>query len=552
MSPRTFPKTASQQPRFAQTKVDDGTSLFWWYMDRQAQATDVPRWGSNGRAAKLRGLIQDEPILGGAVASLGMKVQALDWTITGGKGRVATFHPLLAEAQDGEGWDALLDAWLQDYLVVDLGGVIELARAGRLGPVAGLYHVDASRLTLTSSVTEPLHYWPAGSKNKAIPFAPTDFARIVDMRSPDEEKRGLGYSAVSRALKAAKLLTALYQYEEEQLSDLPPQGIVSITGMTMPEVISAMDLYEAKRAAKEQLTFKGVLWLAAQANSLQQVDVKLTPFSTLPAHWDRKEIVTQYIYILALVFGVDPREFWPVSGGSLGTGKEAEVQAQKAKGKGFGRILTLIERAINWHVLPAGLEFSFVQQDAEDALQQATVHARLIENARRLWEPNAGLGHGLIGTEEARRLLYEQQVLPEWLQVGAQDWIETSETPEQPGAEEAAPPGPEEEADAGEPAEDSASQLEQKAARAGLRPGEPLVAVHRDGSQERLWPPRRYVPGWEVPAGDPFADWASRLKVRASTPAATRSTASAGNGNDGSPARSSVTAALWPPRYPTG
>ncbi len=454
--------TLSRQPRFSETRGDSGSgsAFFWTFMESLSGRQDaVPHWGQPGRPASLRRVVREEPILSGAVATIVSKAAALDWQIIGGRNRVGRYHALLGEAEDGAGWPMLLDPWLQDYLTVDLGGVLELAREGQNGPVAGLYHLDASRLALTGNVQAPLTYSPSAGKGRPMPLRPLDFSRIVDLRSPDETRRGLGLCAVSRALKASQLLMALYRYEEEQLSDLPPQGVAAVTGLTMAELAEAYDLYETKRKSKEELTFKGVLWLAAQSNPLQQIDVNLTPFSTLPSHWNRNEIVTQYIYVLALDFGVDPREFWPVSQGPLGSGKEAEIQAEKAKGKGFGQLIAKIERAINWDILPAGLEFAFDLRDSEDDLLRVRIQAQFVQNVRQMWEPAMATGAGLITAEEARRLLAEQGVLPEWAGALGDVVIET---------------------------------IAAKAARAELGRGEDLVAINRAGDMTRLWPPRHY------------------------------------------------------------
>jgi hypothetical protein len=225
-------QTRSRQPRLATTK--DAMSFVWMYMDRVAREDEVPAWGRPDRLPKLRELAQEEPILSGAVASMVSKVISLDWQIVGGRNRVNRYQEILVHAEDGAGWSYLVDRWSQDYLIADLGGVLELARDGERGPVVALYNMDAARLSLTGNATRPLVYSPA--VGRPVPMYPGDTTRIVDMPSPDETKFGLGFSATSRAIKAAKLLMALYHYEDEQLSDMPPQGVATVTGMTMDEV----------------------------------------------------------------------------------------------------------------------------------------------------------------------------------------------------------------------------------------------------------------------------------------------------------------------------
>jgi hypothetical protein len=93
-------------------------------------------------------------------------------------------------------------------------------------------------------------------------------------------------------------------------------------------------LYNARREAKQQTTFKGLLWLAAQSSPINPIDVRLTPFAGIPESFDRQWAVNQYVYTLSLDFGVDVREFWPASQTGA-TKAEAEIQAQKP-GKASG------------------------------------------------------------------------------------------------------------------------------------------------------------------------------------------------------------------------
>ena len=474
-------ETKSKQPRLSQTRDVVSYVFTLW----ETAANEIPKWGRPGRAEKLRELARNEPILAGALGSMVSKVISLDWQIIGGRNRVRRYHAILSEAEDGAGWSYFLDRWAQDYLATDLGGVIELARDGKTGPVVALYNIDSARLALTGNTSVPLRYSPAVGGGKTIPLYPGDFSRIVDMPSPDERYFGLGYCAVSRALKAARVLLALYQYEDEQLQDLPPKGIVAITGMTMPEVQEAFRLYEARRKAKDQTTFKGVLWLASQASPLQNIGVSVTPFSTLPDHFDKEQAITLYVYTLSLDFGVDVREFWPASQTGA-TKAEAEIQAQKAKGKGFGRLIMSIERAINWDVLPPGLEFRFDNADSEDDLLRETIRARIIENVRKLWEPNPVTQEGIIDQYEARRLLRELGAVPEWL--AQSDEVTATSVENLVEAENKA--------------------LWELSEKAGLEPGEDLVAINRRGDVITLKSNRFYsfgaivpAPWWPIPEG---------------------------------------------------
>jgi len=500
----------SQQPRLSNTQEAIQYIFTLW-----ESSTGMPAWSSPGRTAKLREFARSEPILSGALASMTSKVLSLDWQIVGGRNRVKQYQELLAHAEDGKGWQSMLGRWVQDYLNTDIGGFIELARQGKNGPVVGLYHLDSECVGLTGAVNYPVVYVPkltSGKLNKAggIRFRPLDYARIVDMESPDESKFGLGFCAVSRAYKAARVLLALYNYDEEKLADMPMPGLVTITGMTMPEVEAAFALYNAHRESREQAVFKGLLWLASQSSPLNPIDAKLVSFAGLPENFDREQTYSLYIYTLALDFGVDAREFWPATQSGATKG-EAEVQAQKAKGKGFGQLLTSIEYTLNWNVLPEGIEFRFDRRNDDDDLAREIWRGQTINNIRKLYDPPPGSTMGLIDIDEARRLLVDAQVVPDWISetdsitLHSQDRTFPEEAPEKVLSEKLAAEEAQAKAEAAkaaaqikQPSEENTTQIEQKAARAGLERGEDLVAINLSGGVQTLWtsrktflPPRR-------------------------------------------------------------
>jgi hypothetical protein len=199
---------------------------------------------------------------------------------------------------------------------------------------------------------------------KRIRFKPHEVEHFTSLNSPRELDLGIGFCAVARAVRAAQLLMALHDYDAEKLSNLPPEGVATVTGLTMEEFNDAVAMWQATRKKDNSLTFPQVLWLIGQDPSTN-VSIQLQSFSQIPESFDRNTVVTQYINTLALCFGVDSREFWPISSGSLGTASESEIQHLKAKGKGSGEIITNVERHINFQ-LPEDSDFAFDTQDIEE------------------------------------------------------------------------------------------------------------------------------------------------------------------------------------------
>jgi hypothetical protein len=159
-----------------------------------------------------------------------------------------------------------------------------------------------------------------------------------------------------------------------------------------------------------------------------QLNAEFLSFSELWDNFDEETATRLAIYTFALGFRTDPREFWPVSAGPLGTATEAEVQARKAKGKGVGIIYAAIEEVLNGpDALPEGVTFRFDFQEDEDDLRDAEIKDRHTQWIRRLWEgrnPGSGLAAnmpaedgeenvgGIITTEQAQALLVRHRIVP--------------------------------------------------------------------------------------------------------------------------------------------
>jgi len=376
------------------------------------RADDCPPLGDPARDKYLRDIWKTEPIMAGAIYALVSKMRALGWNLEGGRNKVSQWTKILHEAEDGAGWNVFISKIIEDYLTTDDGAFIELGKKHKNGPVMALFHIDSVRCVLIGAGHATYTDFDGGRHL----LKPGDYAHFCSMPSPNEDLHGKGFCFVSRALKAAKLLLALHQYESEKLENLPPEGIVTITGLTTKQVEKAFELYKAKRQSRDQLTFPGILWLVGNPmapGGAGQVKVDLTPFSTLPEQFDRQGLVETYAKTLACDLGVDINEFWMPERGGFGPSKgEVTVQHAKAKGKGPGEIIACLERIFNWYVLPEGVIFAFDMVDDEDDLRRAELHSVIIKNVKEMAEPLTAEG-GLISIPEGRELLVAQQILPE-------------------------------------------------------------------------------------------------------------------------------------------
>lgn len=350
-------------------------SLRLMVKDLDSKTQKIPPRGYPERDNYLAEYWRIEPIMAGAVYSMVAKMQSLRWVITGKRLPAMRAAKLLSRAahMGGYDWGGFIGSVASDFYTVNRGTFIETAKDGDplFTPMSDIGHMDALCCTLTGNNEFPVVYSSAET-GQTVRFMPGEFIHFASMISPREMDLGGGFCFVDRAYRAAKLLIGLHDYDEEKLNNLPPEGIASVTGLTMDEFQDAVTLYQAGRKRDNSLTFPQVLWLiGSQPNAA--VNVSMTGFSQLPEAFNRKEVVDQYVSTLALDAGVDVREFWSLSGGGLsGSAGESEIQHLKAKGKGPGEFISTMERHINGE-FPETADFNFDTQDIEEDANAAAI-----------------------------------------------------------------------------------------------------------------------------------------------------------------------------------
>lgn len=340
------------------------------------QYKNIPPFGDPSRDFMLTQVWRHEPILAGAIYSMCAKQSSLKWSVTGRRLPARNLAVLLAGAAfiDGYDWGGFMSGTAEDFFSTNRGFFWETPRLGDplLGQLSDIGHIDALNCTLTGSKVTPMIY-TSSATGQVIHFGPGEYIHAASLPSARERHLGAGFCAVDRALRAAILLMGLHDYDSEKLSNLPPEGVAAVTGLTRDELQDALTLWMAERKKNSSLTFPQVLWLvASQPNA--SVDVKLISFSQLPEQFDRETVVHQYVNTLALAFGVDAREFWSMTskGGGMGSAGESAIQHMKAKGKGGSELTTIIERKINGEA-PKDTLFTVDDPDIEAAADEAKV-----------------------------------------------------------------------------------------------------------------------------------------------------------------------------------
>jgi hypothetical protein len=369
-------------------------------------------------------------LLAGAMATLVAKVVATSWYIEGPLSLAIFTMRMLRDQMDfGDGWEPGLERWVQGYLGRDAGGYLEHLRTSvsdTEGPALGFAHLDESLCLPTKDPEYPVIYYHP--KKGPIKLHRSRVSRLVDMDEGRDRYRGVGFCSVSRALSTAMILMDIVRYKRERLSDLPPAAILMLNNMTESQWKDILTRYDTRMGNDGNTTWRNIL-VACGYDPAFPVGAELFELSSLPEHYDEETATSIAIYSFALAFRVDPREYWPVSAGPLGTAHEATLQHIKAKAKGEGIIFSQIERLFAGpYALSPLVKFKFDYREDDDDRAQAEIVGLRISNVRKMWEssPNQSqLGDymgegasmaqefpGIISTEEARALLVRWGCVP--------------------------------------------------------------------------------------------------------------------------------------------
>lgn len=383
---------------------------------------DAPAWWSKTRDEWLVDFVRKagNDILAGAVSTMTAKIEATSWYVEGPVLMAEAYRDsLLYGSNFGAGWSPMVSQLVQGYFNRDGGGLLEFQRAS-IGehdkPALCFSHLDESKCQFSGNPEWPVYY---DDGEKVRKLHRSQVARLTDMPSGREEDKGVGVCAVSRSIATAMILMDIVRYKRERLSDLPPAGILFLSNLTDYQWEDVITRYDSRQRNEGKFVWRDIM-VVCGVDPSYPVSGELFETSRLPEHYDDKTATEIAVYTFSLAFRTDPREFWPVSSGPLGTATEATIQHRKAKAKGEGVVFTAIERMLNSpHGLPRPVHFRFDYRDDEDDKMAAEIAHQRLKNIRLMWEssPNRGMvegeiNEGMISTEEARQLMIHWHLVP--------------------------------------------------------------------------------------------------------------------------------------------
>jgi hypothetical protein len=372
--PAADPKLLVQRTVQSHVGKDDfGLNLIVWL----AKATEVvPPWWSKRRDQELRKFWRQVDMLAGAVYALEAKLATIpfhvvpkDYTVTAQRDQAERFEWMLSNACEwGQGWEAFYGKWTQDLITQDNGAFAEIIGDGDpSGPIQGMPNalctLDSARCDRTSNPEFPVIYQAADGKRYKLHYTRVAFASL--QQSPIAEMHGVGFCSVSKCLNISQNLLDILIYNQEKLGSRPTRNIMVTKGGLDPDDVKkafaiASDAQDSAMLSRYSKT------VVIGEQSLPEAGIEMLDLASLPDGFNYETSLSLGMAAIALAFGVDARELWPMTG-SGATRADALMQHLKAQTKGIGHLLAIGEKTLFAKILPDTLKAYFdYSDDAQD------------------------------------------------------------------------------------------------------------------------------------------------------------------------------------------
>lgn len=380
-----------------------------------ANAADVvPPWGTQTvrRDAMLRELWMKEPLLKSAVVSMAVRYASLPWDLEGPTRMTGIYRNMLQGVERGKGWIDLWSKVMCDVFTQDNGGFIEIIRAedSPTAPVVSLKHLDSAKCRRLPRAETPVRYWDVNNTPHDLKWY--QVADFVEMPSPIERGYGLGVCAVSRILEAAQIMRDIRTYKSEKVGGRWNRSIHIVSGVPQSYIDDVLEKQSNDADAAGQLRYLLPLILCS-ISADKPVSHEEIALASLPDGFDEDKTLHWYIIELADAFMVDPQEFAPLMGGTLGTSTQSQVLAQKGRSKGPTLFMSKVEHLMNFRgILPRTVTFKYGGQDMATDAERAMIDWRRTQQLRMLIEA------GIITPEIGQQMLRDWGMLkPEYLTI---------------------------------------------------------------------------------------------------------------------------------------
>jgi len=411
----TVPERYSVQSRaddaaYAPTSDVTGAGMFWIQLgnrlDEEPNYNPIyPHW----RDIYLRDFAKSEPMLASAVYSMATRISGLNYTLNGPPRAKKFAQELLTNPGLGDTLNSLIQKLVSDLHTADNGAFLELWRAGNPlsdagnRPVLGFAHLDSRQCWRSFDPEYPVWYTnPVTHDIRKIHRSRVIFTS--DNPQPTELGRGIGFCATSRVLRMTRVFKNMQIFVDEKVGGRFTRAIGAASGVTPKQLKDALAQNNDVADSKGYVVYKDIPFLVSpNMEKGSEIKLMLQDLAAIPDGFEFRTEADLYAYILAFAFGVDAREFWPATE-SGATKADATVQNMKARGRGIGNDIELIEGLLR-AALPASVSMEFDNSDDEQDKMTADIH-QAQANVHKTY-----VDMGAISSQEARALGIAEGIL---------------------------------------------------------------------------------------------------------------------------------------------
>jgi hypothetical protein len=375
---------------FAPTTDVMGGGVFWLTLGQRLE--EEPRWNPiypNFRDRFLTEFGRSESMMASAIYSMGTRIGTLNYTLNGPP-RIKKFtQELLNKPGLGDNFAAITKKLSYDLDTTDNGAFMELWKAGspekappKNAPCLGFGHLD-SRLCWRSFDPE-FPVWYTNPVTGVIRKLHKD--RVVfsaNNPQPIELARGIGFCAVSRAMRMVRVFKNMQIFVDEKVSGRFTRALGAISGVSAGQVKKALQNHADEMDNKGYVVYNDIPFLIdPSTEGKNDIKILLQDLATVPDGFSFRDDADLYAYILAFCFGVDAREFWPATQ-SGATKADATVQNMKARGRGIGDRIQMVEFFIRAAIAEV-VDFEYDFSDDDQDKMQAEIQGMRLNNLSTL------------------------------------------------------------------------------------------------------------------------------------------------------------------------
>lgn len=406
---------------------------------------ELPQWWSRQRDAFLRTRLQSNSLISGIVYGEATRIRNMPYVLThedDNQEELSKWQNLLQLANFGRGFPVFASKIATDYLTQDNGCFFEILGAGeiklvnetfyrrviengiqrevpytttflakgeRTGQATGIAYLDAGQCWRTMNPEYPVIYTNPYTGQLVV----LHWTRVsYDSQFPQgyELARDVGLCALSRAYETMRQVKAINTYYYEKVTGQSAEIIYANQPVSKLDSAVQAAMFQSDNAGFS--VFKNTMLLAPKSGGVGAQDLKFDKIGLRdqPDGFSYREQMDIAVNILAQAFGVDVREIWAAAQTGA-TKADAEVQDIKTTGKGRADILSMLENAINWRVLPPEITFKF--DEVDDLSDKRKVEIKQIRVNTRATQ----IQSGELNLEEAREMAAEDgDIMPEFLE----------------------------------------------------------------------------------------------------------------------------------------